>query len=147
MKGRGLTVPEYLDEIFLRYGFYLEGVINIYYEGASGSESTRHKLPDAPTETARRSLQSEAAPPLSDRRRDDKEACSTGGNSSGRDDVASRASCCAPLGCNRYNSSLLTVVSRDLPWCLMRSSSASLPAANAPSTGTCFTAGFVGSIT
>ena len=37
MKGRGLTVPDYLDEIFLRYGFYLEGVINIYYEGASGN--------------------------------------------------------------------------------------------------------------
>ena len=37
VKGRGLTVPEYLDEIFLRYGFYLEGVINLYYEGASGS--------------------------------------------------------------------------------------------------------------
>jgi phosphoglucomutase len=37
VKSRGLTVPEYLDEIFLKYGFYLEGVINIYYEGASGN--------------------------------------------------------------------------------------------------------------
>jgi phosphoglucomutase len=37
VKSRGLTVPEYLEEIFLRYGFYLEGVINLYYEGASGS--------------------------------------------------------------------------------------------------------------
>ncbi|HUR60342.1 MAG TPA: phospho-sugar mutase [Opitutaceae bacterium] len=37
VKSRGLTVPEYLDEVFLRYGFYLEGVINIYYEGASGN--------------------------------------------------------------------------------------------------------------
>lgn len=37
VKTRGLTVPEYLDEIFLHYGFYLEGVINIYYEGASGN--------------------------------------------------------------------------------------------------------------
>ena len=37
VKSRGLTVPEYLDEIFLRYGFYLEGVINLYYEGATGS--------------------------------------------------------------------------------------------------------------
>jgi phosphoglucomutase len=36
-KSRGLTVPEYLDEIFLKNGFYLEGVINIYYEGASGN--------------------------------------------------------------------------------------------------------------
>jgi phosphoglucomutase len=25
VKARGLTVPEYLDEIYLRYGFYLEG--------------------------------------------------------------------------------------------------------------------------
>ena len=44
VKGRGLTVPEYLDEIFLRYGFYLEGVINIYYEGASGSTKIKRIL-------------------------------------------------------------------------------------------------------
>ncbi len=37
VKGRGLTVPEYVDEIYLRCGFYLEGVINLYFEGASGS--------------------------------------------------------------------------------------------------------------
>ena len=54
VKGRNLTVPEYLDEVFLRNGFYLEGVINIYYEGASGSakikrilESYRAKPPKA----------------------------------------------------------------------------------------------------
>ena len=54
VKSRGLTVPEYLDEIFLKYGFYLEGVINIYYEGASGNakikrilESYRAKPPRA----------------------------------------------------------------------------------------------------
>ncbi len=44
VKGRGLTGPEYLDEIFLRYGFYLEGVINIYYEGASGSAKIKRIL-------------------------------------------------------------------------------------------------------
>lgn len=44
VKGRGLTVPEFLDEIFLRYGFYLEGVINIYYEGASGNAKIRRIL-------------------------------------------------------------------------------------------------------
>lgn len=44
VKGRGLTVPEYLDEVFLRYGFYLEGVINIYYEGASGSAKIKKIL-------------------------------------------------------------------------------------------------------
>ncbi len=44
VKGRGITVPEYLDEIFLRYGFYLEGVINIYYEGASGNAKIKRIL-------------------------------------------------------------------------------------------------------
>ena len=44
VKGRGLTVPEYLDEIFLCYGFYLEGVINIYYEGATGSTKIKRIL-------------------------------------------------------------------------------------------------------
>ncbi|MDB6168774.1 MAG: phosphoglucomutase/phosphomannomutase alpha/beta/alpha domain [Verrucomicrobia bacterium] len=44
VKGRGLTVPEYLDEIFLRYGFFLEGVINLYYEGATGSAKIRRIL-------------------------------------------------------------------------------------------------------
>jgi phosphoglucomutase len=44
VKGRGITVPEYLDELFLRYGFYLEGVINIYYEGASGSAKIKRIL-------------------------------------------------------------------------------------------------------
>jgi phosphoglucomutase len=37
VKKRGKTVPEYLDEIYLRCGFFLEGVINIYYEGATGA--------------------------------------------------------------------------------------------------------------
>jgi phosphoglucomutase len=37
VKSRGLTIPEYLDEIYLRTGYYLEGVINLYYEGASGA--------------------------------------------------------------------------------------------------------------
>jgi phosphoglucomutase len=44
VKGRGLTVPEYLDELYLRYGFYLEGVINLYYEGASGNAKIRRIL-------------------------------------------------------------------------------------------------------
>jgi phosphoglucomutase len=44
VKSRGLTVPEYLDEIYLRHGFYLEGVINIYYEGASGSAKIKRIL-------------------------------------------------------------------------------------------------------
>ncbi len=44
VKSRGLTVPEYLDEVYLRYGFYLEGVINIYYEGASGNAKIKRIL-------------------------------------------------------------------------------------------------------
>jgi phosphoglucomutase len=43
-KCRGLTVPQYLDEIYLRYGFYLEDVINLYYEGASGSAKIKRIL-------------------------------------------------------------------------------------------------------
>lgn len=44
VKSRGLTVPEYLDEIFLKYGFYLEGTINLYYEGASGNAKIKRIL-------------------------------------------------------------------------------------------------------
>jgi phosphoglucomutase len=44
VKSRGLTVSEYLDEIYLRYGFYLEGVINIYYEGATGAAKIKRIL-------------------------------------------------------------------------------------------------------
>jgi phosphoglucomutase len=44
VKQRGLTVPDYLDEIYLRHGFYLEGVINLYYEGATGNAKIRRIL-------------------------------------------------------------------------------------------------------
>ncbi|MSU46617.1 MAG: phospho-sugar mutase [Lacunisphaera sp.] len=44
VKLRGLTVPEYLDEIYLKYGFFLEGVINLYYEGASGAAKIKRIL-------------------------------------------------------------------------------------------------------
>jgi phosphoglucomutase len=44
VKSRGLTVPEYLDEIYLKYGFFLEGVINIYFEGASGAAKIKRIL-------------------------------------------------------------------------------------------------------
>ncbi len=44
VKGQGLTVPEYLDRVYLKYGFYLEDTINIYYEGASGSAKIRRIL-------------------------------------------------------------------------------------------------------
>jgi phosphoglucomutase len=44
VKARGRTVPEYLDELYLRCGFFLEGVINIYYEGASGAAKIKRIL-------------------------------------------------------------------------------------------------------
>ncbi len=44
VKTRGLTVPAFLDEVFLKYGFYLEGVVNIYYEGASGAAKIKRIL-------------------------------------------------------------------------------------------------------
>ncbi len=44
VKSRGLTVPEYLDEIYLRTSYYLEGVINLYYEGASGAAKIKRIL-------------------------------------------------------------------------------------------------------
>ncbi|MEQ1860878.1 MAG: phospho-sugar mutase [Chthoniobacteraceae bacterium] len=36
-KSRGLTLPEYLDEIFAEYGFYLEKGGNLTFEGAEGA--------------------------------------------------------------------------------------------------------------
>jgi phosphoglucomutase len=38
LKERGITVPEYLDELYLKYGYHLEDTINIYYEGATGAD-------------------------------------------------------------------------------------------------------------
>ncbi len=44
VKNLGQTVPEYLDSIYLRNGFYQEGVINLYYEGATGAAKIRRIL-------------------------------------------------------------------------------------------------------
>ncbi|MFM1852434.1 MAG: hypothetical protein RIS54_2118 [Verrucomicrobiota bacterium] len=44
LKERGVTVGEFLDEIYLKYGFFLEGVINLYYEGATGSAKIKRIL-------------------------------------------------------------------------------------------------------
>ncbi|EIQ01777.1 phosphomannomutase [Opitutaceae bacterium TAV1] len=44
LKLQGITVPEYLDSLYLKYGFFLEGVINIYYEGASGAAKIKRIL-------------------------------------------------------------------------------------------------------
>jgi len=37
VKAKNSTVIEYLDDVYRKYGFFLEGVINLYYEGASGA--------------------------------------------------------------------------------------------------------------
>jgi len=36
LKARGVTAGEALDELYLRHGFFLEGTVNLHYEGASG---------------------------------------------------------------------------------------------------------------
>ena len=44
VKSRGMTVTQYLDEMYLKYGYFLEGTINIYYEGASGAAKIKRIL-------------------------------------------------------------------------------------------------------
>ena len=44
VKSRGLTVPEQLDALYVQHGYFLEGVINIYYEGAPGAAKIRRIL-------------------------------------------------------------------------------------------------------
>ncbi|MBE7536915.1 MAG: phospho-sugar mutase [Opitutaceae bacterium] len=44
VKERGLTIPEQLDELYLKNGFFLEGVVNLYYEGASGAAKIKRIL-------------------------------------------------------------------------------------------------------
>jgi phosphoglucomutase len=44
LKDRGITVLEYLDELYLKYGYYLEDTINIYYEGATGAAKIKRIL-------------------------------------------------------------------------------------------------------
>ncbi len=44
VKGRGLTVPDYLDELYVRHGYFLEGVVNLYYEGATGAAKIKRIL-------------------------------------------------------------------------------------------------------
>lgn len=40
----GKTVLDYLDEVYLRFGYYLEETVNIYYEGATGAARIRSIL-------------------------------------------------------------------------------------------------------
>jgi phosphoglucomutase len=56
LAAEGKTILDYLDEVYLRYGYYLEDTINIYYEGATGSSKIRNILEsyrkDPPKEVA-----------------------------------------------------------------------------------------------
>jgi phosphoglucomutase len=44
VKGRGITVPQYLDEVYSKFGYFREGTINLYYEGASGNAKIKRIL-------------------------------------------------------------------------------------------------------
>jgi phosphoglucomutase len=44
VKGRGITVPDYLDELYVRHGCHREDTINLYYEGASGQAKIQRIL-------------------------------------------------------------------------------------------------------
>ncbi len=44
LQSRKLTFPEYLDQIYLKYGFYLEGLVNLYFEGAAGAQKIKNIL-------------------------------------------------------------------------------------------------------
>ena len=37
MKSSGLTLADFLDEIYMRYGYYIEDLLNIAFEGAAGT--------------------------------------------------------------------------------------------------------------
>jgi phosphoglucomutase len=44
VKARGETVLERLDALYRQHGYYLEGTINLYYEGASGAAKIKRIL-------------------------------------------------------------------------------------------------------
>lgn len=44
LKAQEMTFPEYLDGLYLQHGYYQEKTINIYYEGAAGSQKIANIL-------------------------------------------------------------------------------------------------------
>ncbi len=44
VKSRGLTVPAHLDQLYLKHGYFLEGTLNLYYEGATGAAKIKRIL-------------------------------------------------------------------------------------------------------
>jgi phosphoglucomutase len=44
LKAQDMTFPEYLDALYLQHGYYEEKTINIYFEGAAGSQKIKNIL-------------------------------------------------------------------------------------------------------
>lgn len=44
LKAQDMTFPEYLDALYFQHGYYEEKTINIYYEGAAGSQRIKNIL-------------------------------------------------------------------------------------------------------
>ena len=44
LQSQEMTIPEYLDSLYLQHGYFLESTINIYYEGAAGSQKIANIL-------------------------------------------------------------------------------------------------------
>ena len=44
LKSQGKTILQYLDEVYIRYGFYLETLGNVYLEGAAGAQQIKNIL-------------------------------------------------------------------------------------------------------
>ena len=44
LKSEGLTFPEYLDQIYLKYGYFKEDLLSVYYEGAAGAQKIQNIL-------------------------------------------------------------------------------------------------------
>jgi phosphoglucomutase len=46
LKSEGKTILDYLDDIYIKYGFYLETLGNVYLEGAAGAQQIKNILSD-----------------------------------------------------------------------------------------------------
>lgn len=44
LQAQEMTFPEYLDSLYLQHGYYQEKTLNIYYEGAAGSQKIKNIL-------------------------------------------------------------------------------------------------------
>ncbi|MFA5258338.1 MAG: phospho-sugar mutase, partial [Opitutales bacterium] len=44
LKEQGRTIADFIDELYATYGYYKEELLNIYYEGASGSQKIQNIL-------------------------------------------------------------------------------------------------------